>query len=590
MNERSMFGATHTLQSARIHAVVNAGANVVANVVASIVASNFATAFRRIALALVLWLGVVSDVRAAGGGSEDEAPAFLAVPRVGVQSAARFRLLFESASTDVLRVAVLGDSQETSPGGFGSHYLPHLNARFAKVFGPAGESHLFTNVGMQSTPNWLATVGTSAARVETTVAPNAVLPGVVVHRLLADDGGPLGVQRTVFLHDASFVASEGLALGPWFDAGGPFAAEVLAIARPISTAVAWRNAPTMDDLPDNAAQTVQSGTLAVPQKARAGSWHWLSTPALDFAGKRHVQLCISGASAKNGTDIAGVRFRSLSAHRGVVVQSFARGGMKLVDVLGEHGASGAFLRALAPSVVVLHYGANDAASGISIETWRSQVLSTIAWLRTEMGDPNFPVILASDLRSGPVVTFPILDAMPGVAYDIAMSDPNILALNLPRIVAEEYHWIDRRPYLFDAAHYRPHGQRLLAEAFVGELCRALAIADPACTQPIWSDCVRSIGSTCGYGGCVLLTDIDAAVLGIPWNGAGTDCSDANGDGFPDLCPPPASPDINGDGVVDAGDLSILLSAWGTSAANADLDYDGMVGASDLAILLSRWGG
>lgn len=47
-------------------------------------------------------------------------------------------------------------------------------------------------------------------------------------------------------------------------------------------------------------------------------------------------------------------------------------------------------------------------------------------------------------------------------------------------------------------------------------------------------------------------------------------------------------DLNGDGVVDAADLSTLLAQWG-GAGNADLDGDGLVGAADLAMLLSNWG-
>jgi hypothetical protein len=57
--------------------------------------------------------------------------------------------------------------------------------------------------------------------------------------------------------------------------------------------------------------------------------------------------------------------------------------------------------------------------------------------------------------------------------------------------------------------------------------------------------------------------------------------------------PAGSPaDLDGDGVVGAGDLSTLLSAWGASGGKnmaADLDGDGVVGASDLAILLAAWG-
>jgi hypothetical protein len=47
-------------------------------------------------------------------------------------------------------------------------------------------------------------------------------------------------------------------------------------------------------------------------------------------------------------------------------------------------------------------------------------------------------------------------------------------------------------------------------------------------------------------------------------------------------------DLNGDTVVDAGDLAVMLGAWGT-ADSADLDGDGIVAGSDLSILLGAWG-
>jgi hypothetical protein len=46
-------------------------------------------------------------------------------------------------------------------------------------------------------------------------------------------------------------------------------------------------------------------------------------------------------------------------------------------------------------------------------------------------------------------------------------------------------------------------------------------------------------------------------------------------------------DLNGDDAVDAVDLGILLSQWGT--AGADLDGDGTTDARDLAIVLANWG-
>ena len=49
----------------------------------------------------------------------------------------------------------------------------------------------------------------------------------------------------------------------------------------------------------------------------------------------------------------------------------------------------------------------------------------------------------------------------------------------------------------------------------------------------------------------------------------------------------APADLNCNGSVNAQDLAILLTQWGT-AGSADLNGDGIVGAQDLAILLSAW--
>ena len=52
---------------------------------------------------------------------------------------------------------------------------------------------------------------------------------------------------------------------------------------------------------------------------------------------------------------------------------------------------------------------------------------------------------------------------------------------------------------------------------------------------------------------------------------------------------PKTGDLNGDGVVGASDILILLASWGESHVAADLDMNGIVGASDILILLTNWG-
>jgi hypothetical protein len=49
-------------------------------------------------------------------------------------------------------------------------------------------------------------------------------------------------------------------------------------------------------------------------------------------------------------------------------------------------------------------------------------------------------------------------------------------------------------------------------------------------------------------------------------------------------------DLNGDGIVGAADVAILLGAWGSAPGHiADLDGDDEVGPADLAILLGGFG-
>ena len=51
-----------------------------------------------------------------------------------------------------------------------------------------------------------------------------------------------------------------------------------------------------------------------------------------------------------------------------------------------------------------------------------------------------------------------------------------------------------------------------------------------------------------------------------------------------------SADVNGDGVVNAADLALLLGTWGQNPGHpSDIDGDGVVGPLDLADVLGNWG-
>jgi hypothetical protein len=57
--------------------------------------------------------------------------------------------------------------------------------------------------------------------------------------------------------------------------------------------------------------------------------------------------------------------------------------------------------------------------------------------------------------------------------------------------------------------------------------------------------------------------------------------------------PDGSPDVNGDGVVDAADLVAVIVSWGDcpglpAPCAADVDGDGTVGYSDLVAVIKNW--
>lgn len=56
-----------------------------------------------------------------------------------------------------------------------------------------------------------------------------------------------------------------------------------------------------------------------------------------------------------------------------------------------------------------------------------------------------------------------------------------------------------------------------------------------------------------------------------------------------FCCTPCPCDITGDRLVDATDLSAVLSGWGTTGGGGDINRDGQVGGADLTDLFAAWG-
>jgi hypothetical protein len=87
----------------------------------------------------------------------------------------------------------------------------------------------------------------------------------------------------------------------------------------------------------------------------------------------------------------------------------------------------------------------------------------------------------------------------------------------------------------------------------------------------------------------LLADCDRNGIPDACEIASNPSLDSNGNGLLDSCGI-ARGDLDNSGVIDGGDLGILLTLWGsTNPPIGDLDGNGVVDGGDLGILLANWG-
>ena len=95
----------------------------------------------------------------------------------------------------------------------------------------------------------------------------------------------------------------------------------------------------------------------------------------------------------------------------------------------------------------------------------------------------------------------------------------------------------------------------------------------------------STGACCigTSGACIELLEPNCNAGGGNWLGPNILCSDGGCE--PSNC----DGDTNDSGVVDVGDLLIVIDQWGLSDSPADLNSDGIVDVSDLLMVVGNWG-
>jgi hypothetical protein len=426
-------------------------------------------------------------------------PTFHEVDFFYSQDPQRFRDLWLDAQSQTVRIAVLGDSQESILTSHGFQYLPLLNYEMWKRFGNSPETPIegcsFYGGGSSSTPgNWLvsgrcATPGPAPSRLNTA----RVLPSVQARAFSTLNGatnitGGTRGQLTMLQQDAIDVdSSTDIPTDvTYFNTAGVVKARIFAATHSSSGEVAYQARPSDTHTPLYSAAVTTTGTLALGLRSPTFEIRSGVTSALDFGGKRYLALEVFGTSDAEVTDIVGLRFFNETHPQGVVLDTFSLGGYAALDFLRGHADAGAMFRTFGYRAAVLHYGANTNGRPAP-EQFKADIAGVIAGLRAWVNDPQFPVILIADVyRSRSPKELAESDQFVGAQLAIAQTDSNVMVINARRLT-DDIGWNPTSGksglYLEDGVHYTPLGAKVLsaavAAAMMGEIHASGCLSDPA---------------------------------------------------------------------------------------------------------------
>lgn len=401
------------------------------------------------------------------------------------QSASLFSGLWAQARARTVRIALLGDSQETSPEGKGEVYVPRLQYEAWKRYRNVPETVVAGYHSYGDAPiygDWLLRGGAARPGASPTrIIVESLLPGIPAAAHAAP-AGPQSVngqwygQLMVLEPDARSVnpAADIPTTTQYFCAQGSVRAEIFAATHPRSGGIVYKARPS-DSASNYLAPTTIEETAPLSLADATFQVKSFTTAPLPINGKRHLQLELLGSMTSALTDIIGARFKSDQCPQGLVIQDLSAGGLSTKEFLGTYRAADLLFRAMKFDAAILHFGANDVGEGATAEMFRTDTERLIARIRSWAGKPDFPIILMSDpyrkgLNSASEAEYA---RYPGASRAIAASDPAVLVINSRRLM-DERGWKSDPPnrlneLLLDDVHYTPRGAIELAEAEMGAL-------------------------------------------------------------------------------------------------------------------------
>lgn len=510
-----------------------------------------------------------------------QAQDFLDVPYCFTRSPEVFAEMFERARCETVHAILLGDSQETSPGGAGAVYIPRLQYEFWLRYANAPMTpvaDMMASDGGGMTPSdWLLRTANTVQGVTESRVPSAMLPpGTRGCKSSTLDGtninqGQYYPQLVVLQNDCLDTAAAADLRGrmDFFPRSAQVYLDVFAATNPSSGEVNVSVMSSATGGPHFFSPILESYQTNMGLEAPEGEVRVQRIGPLAGVPGNYCFVGLSGTDAQKYTDIVGARFVNASDPRGWSITSFAEGGYKTPDFMARHGQSGAFLRAMTPEVVFICYGANDATNDHTAQQFKANLRDLIAFLRA-VTRPDLRVILMSDpLRAMlPESQDQELALQARMHWELAQEDPLVCSLNSRRLT-HEAGWTPSRHiyYTTDRVHYSPLGAWVKAELEARTLFDAF-LWQPPCPKPnpLWVNCRREYWCE---------RPIAAAVE--------------------ERQPPPrCNLDFNSDGVIDQFDIvafgALIAGAENPYELHLDLTEDGVVDQDDFIFAVNAIAG
>jgi len=425
---------------------------------------------------------------------------FSQLPNSYTNNPLAFRVLFSRSGCEFRDILVLGDSQETCPGGQGSVYIPQLNYNGFVLSGPSNKTPWigYNSVSGGGNPwaEWLVQTANASPGVGPMIQSSSSILPSFSGGITSTNTGPnvRGIQWFGQLFGLNTLAQNTnpanlyAIYGPYINAFTTVDFETIVINNLNNSNVVFQAKPTNAVVNNYFVPITTTRVSTVNTRFASGYTRFIET-GFSFGNNSRIQIEVSGDDVHKTIELVCSRFVSPTNTGGLCFTDASAGGYTATSILNNHNQSGPFLATLNPDCIMITYGANDSGQGYTPAQFETNVRTLISWIQSFV--PNSLILLVSDpFRLQPNSTYYTnMDLYSSALYNIAYNDTSgkIAFLN-SRKLTDALGWNSNgyTTYLSDGVHYTGTGGIMKAAVETQELYEAFM--NPACVADYNEDC------------------------------------------------------------------------------------------------------